>query len=71
MEAAELDRQGIEYISASYPFDDHGKSILMEATYGYVKVLADPGYGRILGAEIVVVTDDAMDFGSRQVHCMR
>ncbi|RKX34722.1 MAG: pyridine nucleotide-disulfide oxidoreductase [Verrucomicrobia bacterium] len=51
--AAELDEQGIEYVSASYPFDDHGKAILMEATYGYVKVLADPGYGRILGAEIV------------------
>jgi pyruvate/2-oxoglutarate dehydrogenase complex dihydrolipoamide dehydrogenase (E3) component len=53
LSAAELDQQGIEFLSASYPFDDHGKSILMEATYGYVKVLADPGYGRILGAEIV------------------
>jgi pyruvate/2-oxoglutarate dehydrogenase complex dihydrolipoamide dehydrogenase (E3) component len=53
LSAAELDEQGIEYVSASYPFDDHGKSILMEATHGYVKVLADPGYGRILGAEIV------------------
>jgi pyruvate/2-oxoglutarate dehydrogenase complex dihydrolipoamide dehydrogenase (E3) component len=25
----------------------------MEANYGYVKVLAEPGRGRILGAEIV------------------
>lgn len=41
------------YISESYPFDDHGKSILMEANYGYVKVLAEPKKGRILGAEIV------------------
>jgi len=53
LQAAELDEKGIEYVSADYPFDDHGKSILMEATYGYVRVLAEPRYGRILGAEIV------------------
>jgi len=41
------------YVSASYPFADHGKSILMGAERGYVKVLAAPGSGRILGAEIV------------------
>lgn len=49
----QLDERGVEYLSASYPFNDHGKSILMEANYGYVKVLAEPGRGRILGAEIV------------------
>jgi pyruvate/2-oxoglutarate dehydrogenase complex dihydrolipoamide dehydrogenase (E3) component len=38
---------------AEYPFDDHGKSILMEAKRGYVKILAEPKRGRILGAEIV------------------
>ena len=53
LRATELDAQGIDFISASYPFDDHGKSILMEARYGYVKILADRSYGRILGAEIV------------------
>ena len=42
-----------KFITASYPFDDHGKSILMEAKYGYVKVIAEPTRGRILGAEIV------------------
>ena len=42
-----------KYLVASYPFDDHGKSILMEAKYGYVKVIAEPKRGRILGAEIV------------------
>jgi pyruvate/2-oxoglutarate dehydrogenase complex dihydrolipoamide dehydrogenase (E3) component len=41
------------YLSAQYPFNDHGKSILMDANYGYVKVLAEPKRGRILGAEIV------------------
>ena len=41
------------YLSAHYPFNDHGKSILMEANYGFVKVFAEPKRGRILGAEIV------------------
>ena len=41
------------YVSASYPFNDHGKSILMNANYGYVRVMADPRKGRILGVEIV------------------
>lgn len=49
----DLDEQGIKYLSAAYPFNDHGKSILMEANYGYVKVIAEPKRGRILGAEIV------------------
>ena len=49
----ELDEAGIAYVCASYPFNDHGKSILMDANYGYVKVLAEPKRGRILGAEIV------------------
>lgn len=48
---AELKAQGIEYLTADYPFDDHGKSILMEAKDGLVKVLADR-QGKILGAEI-------------------
>jgi pyruvate/2-oxoglutarate dehydrogenase complex dihydrolipoamide dehydrogenase (E3) component len=50
---SELKAQKIAYHQASYPFDDHGKSILMEAVHGYVKILAEPKRGRILGAEIV------------------
>jgi pyruvate/2-oxoglutarate dehydrogenase complex dihydrolipoamide dehydrogenase (E3) component len=42
-----------KFLTASYPFNDHGKSILMDANYGYVKVVAEPRKGRILGAEIV------------------
>lgn len=49
----DLQDEGTAYVVASYPFDDHGKSILMDATYGYVKVIAEPERGRILGAEIV------------------
>jgi pyruvate/2-oxoglutarate dehydrogenase complex dihydrolipoamide dehydrogenase (E3) component len=50
---SDLLERGAEFAAASHPFGDHGKSILMEANYGYVKVLADPRGGRILGAEIV------------------
>ncbi len=49
----ELDQAGTPFIRASYPFNDHGKSILMDANYGYVKIIAEPRRGRILGAEIV------------------
>jgi pyruvate/2-oxoglutarate dehydrogenase complex dihydrolipoamide dehydrogenase (E3) component len=50
---AQLKARGIDYLSADYPFDDHGKSILMEAKYGYVKVFAEKGTGVVLGAECV------------------
>lgn len=50
---AQLKERGIDYISADYPFDDHGKSILMEAKAGYVKVIAERSSGWILGAECV------------------
>jgi pyruvate/2-oxoglutarate dehydrogenase complex dihydrolipoamide dehydrogenase (E3) component len=49
----DLQEKKIAHLRASYPFNDHGKSILMDANYGYVKVLAEPDSGRILGAEIV------------------
>lgn len=49
---AQLKDRGIDYRVADYPFDDHGKSILMEAKYGYVKVIAATD-GTVLGAECV------------------
>jgi len=49
----ELAEAGTPHLVASYPFDDHGKSILMNQTRGHVKVIAAPKTGRILGAEIV------------------
>lgn len=49
----ELKKRRQPYLSASYPFDDHGKSILMEAHRGYVKISAEPEKGRILGVEVV------------------
>jgi pyruvate/2-oxoglutarate dehydrogenase complex dihydrolipoamide dehydrogenase (E3) component len=44
---------GVKCITASYPFNDHGKSLLMEAKDGFVKLLADPKTGRILGGACV------------------
>ncbi|MDX6766942.1 MAG: dihydrolipoyl dehydrogenase [Candidatus Methylacidiphilales bacterium] len=43
----------VPFLSAKYPFNDHGKSLIMGAREGFVKILADPAKGRILGAQIV------------------
>ena len=45
--------RGIRYLAADYPFNDHGKSLIMEALDGFVKLLADPQSGEILGGGIV------------------
>ncbi|MGH7940700.1 MAG: dihydrolipoyl dehydrogenase family protein [Limisphaerales bacterium] len=45
--------QGISYLSATYPFNDHGKSIIMNAMDGFVKLLADPESGEIIGGQCV------------------
>jgi pyruvate/2-oxoglutarate dehydrogenase complex dihydrolipoamide dehydrogenase (E3) component len=49
----EAQRQGVLYLAASYPFADHGKAIIMEARDGFVKLLADPHCGEILGGGCV------------------
>lgn len=43
--------RGIPFVAASYPFNDHGKSIIMNAMDGFVKLLADPKSGEIIGGE--------------------
>jgi pyruvate/2-oxoglutarate dehydrogenase complex dihydrolipoamide dehydrogenase (E3) component len=45
--------RGIKFIAASYPFNDHGKSLLMEAKDGFVKLLAHPKSGEIIGGSCV------------------
>jgi pyruvate/2-oxoglutarate dehydrogenase complex dihydrolipoamide dehydrogenase (E3) component len=45
----EAQAEKIPYFAASYPFHDHGKSLIMEATDGFVKLLANPLSGEILG----------------------
>jgi pyruvate/2-oxoglutarate dehydrogenase complex dihydrolipoamide dehydrogenase (E3) component len=49
----ELLRAGTPYVSGQYLFSDHGKAISINRTKGFVKMLADPVDGRILGAAIV------------------
>lgn len=46
-------KKGIAYLSASYPFNDHGKSLVMGELHGHVKLLCDPHRGELLGAHIV------------------
>jgi len=61
---AELEERGVNFIAATHPFADHGKSILMNATAGFVKILAEAATGRLLGAEIVGVQADSL------IHCL-
>ncbi len=44
---------GLEVASACYPFDDHGKSIVMGETHGFVKLVAERATGRLLGGAVV------------------
>ena len=49
----EAKARGISYLAASYLFNDHGKSLIMEARDGFVKLLADSKSGEILGGACV------------------
>jgi dihydrolipoamide dehydrogenase len=49
----EAKARSIPFLVASYPFNDHGKSLIMEAKDGFVKLLADPKSGEILGGACV------------------
>ncbi|HEY5626886.1 MAG TPA: FAD-dependent oxidoreductase [Nitrospira sp.] len=44
---------GIPYLVASYPFADHGKALCRGDLHGFVKLLAAPSNGRLIGAQIV------------------
>ncbi len=49
----EAQARKVPYLTASHPFHDHGKSIIMEAKDGFVKLLADPKTGEIIGGSCV------------------
>jgi pyruvate/2-oxoglutarate dehydrogenase complex dihydrolipoamide dehydrogenase (E3) component len=49
----EAQARGVRFLAASYPFAEHGKSLIMEAKDGFVKLLADPETGEILGGACV------------------
>ena len=50
---SEAKAKKIDYLVASYPFCDHGKSIIMDEMDGFVKLLADKSTREILGASVV------------------
>ena len=43
----------IPYRTADYPFNDHGKSMIMNSQFGFVRLLADERSGEILGGTCV------------------
>lgn len=49
----EARQQGREVITASYPFNDHGKSMVMGELEGFVKLIADAATGELLGGAVV------------------
>lgn len=50
---ADLKAAGMPYLAASYPFNDHGKSMVMGETEGFVKLLAHRETGELLGGSVV------------------
>ena len=53
MTEKEAMESGYSVLTASYPFADHGKSIVKGDTDGFVKLIADAADGRILGGAVV------------------
>jgi pyruvate/2-oxoglutarate dehydrogenase complex dihydrolipoamide dehydrogenase (E3) component len=45
--------RNIPYLAASHPFNDHGKAMIMGTKDGFVKLLAEPRTGEILGGACV------------------
>jgi len=49
---AEAAAAGIPFATATHPFDDHGKSLVMGETEGFVKLIADQRTGEIIGGSV-------------------
>jgi pyruvate/2-oxoglutarate dehydrogenase complex dihydrolipoamide dehydrogenase (E3) component len=49
----EAQREGIAYVTAQYPFNDHGKSMIGGHEFGFVKLMAEKTRGEIIGAQII------------------
>jgi len=50
---SEAKEQGLDVLTASYPFNDHGKAMIGGHEFGFVKIIAEKTRGEILGAEII------------------
>ena len=64
----ELEAAGIPFLKASYPFNDHGKAVALGRTQGFVKMMASPESGKILGAAII--GPDASDLIQAYINAM-
>ena len=53
MTEQEARENGLQIVTASYPFADHGKSLVKGETDGFVKLIADAKSGSILGGAVV------------------
>lgn len=53
MSEQEARESGVPVLAASYPFADHGKSLVMGETEGFVKLIADARDGKIIGGAVV------------------
>ncbi len=49
----ECEISDIPFLVASYPFNDHGKSLCLGEIHGHVKILCHPQTGEIIGGHIV------------------
>jgi len=45
--------QGLDIDCATYPFDDHGKSMIMNEIHGFVKLIQDRQNRKLIGAAVV------------------
>ena len=48
-----LVKSGTSYVRGRYDFAEHGKAMCLNKTQGFVKMMADPESGEILGAAII------------------
>ena len=49
----ELQAAGIPYVKGVYDFGEHGKAMTLNKTKGFVKMMAAPDTGKILGAAVI------------------
>jgi pyruvate/2-oxoglutarate dehydrogenase complex dihydrolipoamide dehydrogenase (E3) component len=64
MTERELGRIGRSYVLGRYEFAEHGKSMTLGRTQGFVKMMACPDTGKILGAAVIG------PYGSELIHEM-
>jgi pyruvate/2-oxoglutarate dehydrogenase complex dihydrolipoamide dehydrogenase (E3) component len=53
MSEKQLNASGVPYVSGRYDYAEHGKAQCLGKTKGFVKMMADPSSGRILGAQVL------------------